>query len=92
MIRTATPSDFKFIHQIAAHPANTDFIVDVPDEMLQNYIDASDMDLVIWENDNQPAGFALFCEIGDPSGRTELRRLGPVPSLLERLSPQTWSA
>ncbi len=56
--------------------ANADFIVDVPDAELAEYLAAPDMDLLIWERYGNPAGFALFCEIGDPSGRTELRRLG----------------
>jgi len=76
MIRTATASDFAFIHLIAARPVNADFIVDVPDSKLQEYLDQPDMDLVVWELEGKLAGFALFCEIGDPSGRTELRRLG----------------
>jgi len=76
MVRTATPADFPFIHAIAARPENTQFIVDDPDEKLLDYLNFPDIDLVIWEPDGSPQGFALFCEIGDPSGKTELRRLG----------------
>jgi len=76
MVRTATPADFPFIHAIAARPENAPFIVDVPDKKLLDYLNAPDIDLVIWELDNTPQGYALFCEIGDPSGKTELRRLG----------------
>jgi len=76
MIRTATPADFPFIHAIAAHPENARFIVDVPDAYLNENLSDPSMDLVIWEVENRPAGFALFCEIGNPSGRVELRRLG----------------
>ena len=76
MIRTATPADFPFIHAIAARPDNARFIVDVPDTELVGNLADPEMDLVIWEVENSPAGFALFCEIGNPSGRVELRRLG----------------
>lgn len=76
MIRSATPADFQFIHSIAARPENAAFIVDVPDAELVENLDDPEMDLVIWQQDGCPAGFALFCEIGNPSGRVELRRLG----------------
>ncbi len=76
MIRTATQADFLFIHTIATDAENAAFIVDVPNEDLRDYLINPEMDLVIWEPDGTPAGFALFCEIGDPSGRVELRRLG----------------
>ena len=76
MVRTATPADFPFIHAIAARPENAPFIVDVPDEMLLEYLNAPNIDLVIWETNSAPQGYALFCQIGDPSGKTELRRLG----------------
>ncbi|RYI12709.1 MAG: N-acetyltransferase [Acetobacteraceae bacterium] len=29
----------------------------------------------MWETDGAAAGFALFCQVGDPSGVVELRRL-----------------
>ncbi len=76
MIRTATTADFPFIHAIAARPENADFIADVPDTELSDYLADPEMDLVIWDQGGNPAGFALFCEIGNPSGRVELRRLG----------------
>lgn len=76
MIRRATADDFAFIHSIAARVENAAFIVDVPDAEMASDIAAPDMDLVIREHDTTLAGFALFCEIGNPSGRVELRRLG----------------
>jgi RimJ/RimL family protein N-acetyltransferase len=42
---------------------------------LQTYLDAPDCEILIWEPGGRPAGFAIFCEIGDPSGRVELMRL-----------------
>lgn len=76
MIRTACPDDFGFIHSIADRVQNRDFIADVPDCVLADYLADPTMDLVLWEHNGTPAGFALFCEIGNPSGRVELRRLG----------------
>jgi len=76
MIRTATPTDFRFIRGITSRPENARFIVDVPDPELHANLADPEMDLVIWEQDGQPAGYARFCEIGNPSGRVELRSLG----------------
>lgn len=76
MIRTATPADFPFIHSITARPENARFIVDVPDQQMRANLADPEMDLVIWQHDDHPAGYGLFCEIGNPSGRVELRSLG----------------
>jgi len=76
MIRTARAADFAFIHMIAARVPNRAFIDDVPDSELADNLADPTMDLVIWEHGGAPAGFALFCEIGNASGRVELRRLG----------------
>lgn len=76
MIRPATKNDLDFIHVIAAAHEKSGYIVDVSSAELLDNIQDPTMDLVIWTHDNTQAGFALFCEIGDPSGRVELRRLG----------------
>lgn len=76
MLRTATPKDFAFIHSIAARPENGRFIMDMPDQQMGAHLDDPEMDLVIWEHAGAPAGYALFCEIGNRSGRVELRSLG----------------
>ena len=76
MIRVALPADFAFIHSITARPENGRFIVDMPDHQLRVHLANPEVDLVIWERDGSPAGYGLFCEIGDPSGRVELRSLG----------------
>lgn len=75
MVRQVTPADFAFIHSIASRPENAGYIDDVPDAELAENLACPNMDLVIWEHQGVPAGFALFCEIGNPSGRVELRRL-----------------
>ena len=76
MIRTAGLADFPFIRRIAARPENARYIADMPDEQLNAHLADPEMDLLIWEHNNSPAGCGLFCEIGNPSGRVELRSLG----------------
>jgi RimJ/RimL family protein N-acetyltransferase len=76
MIRAATKTDPGFIHSIVATHEKSGYIVDVPGtELLDNITDPA-MDLLIWEREGTPAGFALFCGIGNLSGRVELHRLG----------------
>lgn len=76
MIRNATPADFTFIHSIAGRIENAAFLGDVPDETLIENLADPEMSWVIWEHDGNSCGFGQFCEIGNPSGRVELRRLG----------------
>lgn len=75
MIRAATPADFGFIHAIAARPENAPFLADVPDSVMTENLSDPEMDWVIWLHDGKRAGFGQFCEIGNASGRVELRRL-----------------
>lgn len=75
MLRPATAADFGFIHEIARRPYYAPFITDEGDAVLAGYLSDPTNRLLIWEAEGKPAGFALFCEIGDPSGRVELRRL-----------------
>lgn len=74
-LRPATPADFPFIRALAQDPANAPFITDEDDAALAAYLTDPSARLYIWEEDGQPAGFALYCEIGHPTGRVELRRL-----------------
>lgn len=76
MLRTASQADFAFIHSIMTRPENGRFIMDIPDQQLIDHLADPEMDLVIWERGGSLAGYALFCEIGNPSGRVELRSLG----------------
>jgi RimJ/RimL family protein N-acetyltransferase len=73
--REGTPADFPFIRSLASRPDNQPFITDEGPAGLQVYLDAPDCEILIWEPDGQPAGFAIFCEIGHRSGRIELMRL-----------------
>jgi RimJ/RimL family protein N-acetyltransferase len=75
MLRTATRGDFAFIHALASRPDYAVYITDEDDAALAGYLDDPCSRLVIWEPEGRPAGYALFCEIGDPAGRIELRRL-----------------
>ena len=75
MLRPATAADFGFIHELARRPDYAPFITDESDAALAGYLADASARLLIWEPDGKPAGFALFCELGEPSGRVELRRL-----------------
>ncbi len=74
-LRPATPADFPFIRALAQDPANAPFITDEDEAALADYLSDPTARLYIWEENALPAGFALFCEIGHPTGRVELRRL-----------------
>lgn len=74
-LRAATASDFPFIRALAQRPDYAPFITDEDDAALAAYLTSPSARLLIWETDQTPAGAALFGEIGDPSGRVELRRL-----------------
>lgn len=75
MLRPATAADFGLIHDLARRPDYAPFITDEPDAALAAYLADASSHLLVWEVRGQPAGFALFCEVGEPSGRVELRRL-----------------
>jgi RimJ/RimL family protein N-acetyltransferase len=73
-LRAATPQDFGLIRSLAQRPDYAEYISDEDEVALAAYLDRADCRLLIWQGD-QPLGFALFCQIGEPSGRVELRRL-----------------
>jgi ribosomal protein S18 acetylase RimI-like enzyme len=75
MLRPATPDDFAFIRALAQRPDYAIYITDEDDAGLAAYLSEPASRLLIWEPASGAKGFALFCEIGDPSGRVELRRL-----------------
>lgn len=74
-LRLAREGDFPFIRQISQDPSNSPFITDEDEDGLRAYLTLPSADLLIAEDAEGPAGYALFGEIGDPSGRVELRRL-----------------
>lgn len=75
MLRPATAADFGFIRDLAGRPENAPFITDEGEEALAAYLADPTARLLIWEPQAQPAGYALFCTVGEPSGAVELRRL-----------------
>jgi len=74
-LRPATAADFPFIHSLASRPDYAVYITDEDDAALAAYIADPGAQLLIWEAGGSPAGYALYCEIGNPAGRVELRRL-----------------
>ncbi|MDP3194492.1 GNAT family N-acetyltransferase [Tabrizicola sp.] len=75
MLRPATLADVPFIRGIASQPDNAPFITDEDDAALSVYLTDPSARLLIWEVQRLPLGFALFCQVGEPSGAVELRRL-----------------
>ena len=74
-LRPATLADIPFIRAVAGRPENTAFITDEDDAALAAYLADPAAQMLIWETDAMPAGFAIFCGIGNPTGGIELRRL-----------------
>ncbi|WP_430464247.1 GNAT family N-acetyltransferase [Tabrizicola sp.] len=74
-LRAATPADFAFIRGLAGHPDYAPFITDEDETALAAYLTDPEARLYIWDENGTAAGFALYCEIGHPTGRVELRRL-----------------
>lgn len=74
-LRPATPADFPFIRALAQRPDYAIYITDEDETRLAFYASDPAHRLLIWEENGTPAGYALWAEIGDPSGRVELRRL-----------------
>ena len=75
ILRPATAADFAFIRGLAGHPDYAPFITDEDEAGLEYYLSTPAHRLMIWQDAQGPAGLALYCEIGDPSGKVELRRL-----------------
>lgn len=75
MLRPASAADFGFIRALAGRPENAPFLTDEDEAALADYLRDPSARLVIWETGGGPAGYALFCSVGDPSGAIELRRL-----------------
>jgi RimJ/RimL family protein N-acetyltransferase len=75
MLRPAKAADFPLIRAIAGRAENAPFITDEDEAGLAAYLADPEARLLIWEMGGAPAGFALFCTLGDPSGAVELRRL-----------------
>jgi RimJ/RimL family protein N-acetyltransferase len=75
MLRPATAADFGFIRALAQRPENAPFITDEDEVALARYVADPASRLYIWDEAGQAAGFALYCQMDEPSGAVELRRL-----------------
>lgn len=74
-LRPATAGDFPFIRALAQRPEYAIYITDEDEGRLAFYASDPAHRLLIWHEGDRAAGFALWAEVGDPSGRVELRRL-----------------
>jgi RimJ/RimL family protein N-acetyltransferase len=74
MLRPATPADFPFIRSLTTRADYAPFIGDADEATLQGWLDSPEARVVIW-TDDRARGFAIFREIGDPSGAVELFRI-----------------
>lgn len=75
MLRPATPDDFPFIRALVQRPDYAIYLTDEDEAGLAAYLADPTSRLLIWDPATGSKGFALYCEVGDPSGRVELRRL-----------------
>lgn len=75
MLRPALPDDFGFIRALAQRPDYAIYITDEDEARLAFYAGDARHRLLIWEDDGAQSGYALFAEVGEPSGAVELRRL-----------------
>jgi RimJ/RimL family protein N-acetyltransferase len=73
-LRPATAQDFGFIRLLARRPENKPFITDEDETALAAYLENPASEILIWQ-DHAPRGFAIFHDIGDPSGTVNLMRL-----------------
>ena len=72
MLRPATAADFGFIRSLTSNPAYAPFVGDTEDAGLAQWVADPRVQVLIW---GDRAGFAVFRQIGDPSGAVELFRL-----------------
>jgi hypothetical protein len=74
ILRPATTGDIGFIRALVQRPENRPFVSDEDEAALAGYITDPTSRLLIW-GEGAPRGFAIFCDIGDPSGTILLMRL-----------------
>jgi RimJ/RimL family protein N-acetyltransferase len=74
MLREATQADIGFVRSLTTRPDYAPFIGDADEAAVQGWIDSPAAQVVIWE-DGGAKGFAIFREIGSPSGAVELFRI-----------------
>ena len=74
-LRAGTPADIDFIRSLTTRSDYTPFIGDSDEAAIRGWIDSPAAAVMIAVDGDQPVGFAIFREIGDPSGRVELFRI-----------------
>lgn len=74
MLRRAVPGDIPFIRGLTTRADYAPFIGDSDEGTLQAWMDSATERVVIWEEDGAK-GFAVFRELGRPSGVAELFRI-----------------
>ncbi len=74
-LRAAGFADFAFIRDLVRSPDCAPYLTDEDESGLAAYLADSSARLQIWDIAGQPAGFALWCDVGAPGGVIELRRL-----------------
>lgn len=75
VLRAARSDDIGFVRSLTTRAEYTPFIGDSDEAAVQGWIDSPACEVLIAEEAGAPAGFAIFREIGDPSGRVELFRI-----------------
>jgi len=74
-LRAAGPADIAFIRSLTTRADYAPFIGNSPEVDLLGWIDSPAAAVLLAVDDGQPAGFAIFREIGDASGGVELFRI-----------------
>jgi RimJ/RimL family protein N-acetyltransferase len=74
MLRAATAGDIPFIRGLTTRADYAPFIGDSDEATLRRWMDSPTERVVIWE-EGEAKGFAIFREIGSPSGAVELFRI-----------------
>jgi hypothetical protein len=74
MLRPADVADIAFVRSVTGRPENSAFLKDEGETALASYLTDPSARLLIW-GEGDPRGFAIFCDIGDPSGAVCLLRL-----------------
>ena len=73
-LRQGTAADIGFIRGLTTRTDYAPFIGDTDEATLQGWLQDPTVRILIWEA-GSARGFAIFREIGDPSGRVELFRI-----------------
>ena len=76
-LRPATAQDFPFIRALVQRPDMQTMVTDEDDSALAGYLAGPSSRLLIWRQDT-PRGFAIICDVDNPSGTVLLLRIAVV--------------